>query len=37
VVGLLAEHDHFAAAWVLCAALVLLAAATVSLTRRTSG
>jgi hypothetical protein len=33
-VGLLAEHDHFAAAWALCAGLALAAAATIALTRR---
>jgi MFS family permease len=37
VIGLLAEHDHFAAAWMLCAGLVLLAAATVALVLRSSG
>jgi MFS family permease len=34
IVGLLAEHDHFAAAWSLCAGLALAAAATIALTRR---
>jgi MFS family permease len=34
LVGLLAEHDHFAAAWSLCAGLALAAAATIALTRR---
>jgi MFS family permease len=34
LVGLLAEHDHFAAAWSLCAGLALAAAATIGLTRR---
>jgi MFS family permease len=34
LVGLLAEHDHFAAAWSLCAVLALAAAATIALTRR---
>jgi MFS family permease len=37
VVGLLAEHEAFTAAWVLCAALALSAAATIALARRTSG
>lgn len=34
LVGLLAEHDHFAAAWSLCAGLALAAGATIALTRR---
>jgi MFS family permease len=34
LVGLLAEHDHFAAAWSLCAGLALAAAGTIALTRR---
>jgi len=34
LVGLLAEHDHFAAAWAMCAGLALAAAATIALTRR---
>ena len=34
LVGLLAEHDHFTAAWSLCAGLALAAAATIALTRR---
>ena len=34
LVGLLAEHDHFAAAWSLCAGLALASAATIALTRR---
>ncbi len=34
LVGLLAEHHHFAAAWSLCAGLALAAAATIALTRR---
>ncbi|MGA9370818.1 MAG: MFS transporter, partial [Solirubrobacterales bacterium] len=34
LVGLLAEHEHFAAAWSLCAGLALAAAATITLTRR---
>jgi MFS family permease len=34
LVGLLAEHDHFAAAWSLCAGLALAAALTIALTRR---
>ena len=34
LVGLLAEHEHFAAAWSLCAGLALAAAATIALTRR---
>ncbi len=34
LVGLLAEHDHFAAAWSLCAGLALAAAVTIALTRR---
>jgi MFS family permease len=34
LVGLLAEHDHFAAAWSLCAGLALGAATTIGLTRR---
>lgn len=37
LVGLLAEHGSFAAAWVTCAGFALLAAATVALARRTSG
>jgi MFS family permease len=37
LVGLLAEHGSFAAAWVACAGFALLAAATVALARRTSG
>jgi MFS family permease len=44
LVGLLAEHDHFAAAWSMCAGLALAAAATILLTqwferaaRRTAG
>jgi predicted MFS family arabinose efflux permease len=34
LVGLLAEHEHFAAAWSLCAGLALAAALTIALTRR---
>jgi MFS family permease len=34
LVGLLAEHDHFTAAWSLCAGLALAASATIALTRR---
>jgi MFS family permease len=34
LVGLLAEHDHFTAAWSLCAGLALAAAATIALTQR---
>ncbi len=34
LVGLLAEHDHFAAAWSLCAGLALAAAGTIALTGR---
>jgi MFS family permease len=34
LVGLLAEHDHFAAAWSLCAGLALAAAGTIAWTRR---
>jgi cyanate permease len=34
LVGLLAEHDHFAAAWSLCAGLALAASVTIALTRR---
>jgi MFS family permease len=34
LVGLLAEHEHFAAAWSVCAGLALAAAATIALTRR---
>src|SRR4029453_10024885 len=34
LVGLLAEHDHFAAAWALCAGLPLASAATIAFTRR---
>jgi MFS family permease len=34
LVGLLAEHEHFTAAWSLCAGLALAAAATIALTRR---
>jgi MFS family permease len=34
VVGLLAEHDAFAGAWVVCASFALLAAATIAVTRR---
>jgi predicted MFS family arabinose efflux permease len=34
LVGLLAEHDHFAAAWSMCAGLALAAAATILLTQR---
>lgn len=34
LVGLLAEHDHFAAAWSLCAGLALAAALTIALTGR---
>jgi hypothetical protein len=34
LVGLLAEHDHFAAAWSLCAGLALASAGTIALTRR---
>ncbi|HKH23705.1 MAG TPA: MFS transporter [Solirubrobacterales bacterium] len=34
LVGLLAEHDHFTAAWSLCAGLALAAAVTIALTRR---
>ena len=34
LVGLLAEHEHFAAAWSLCAGLALAAATTIALTRR---
>jgi MFS family permease len=33
-VGLLAEHDHFATAWLVCAACALLAAATIAAVRR---
>jgi MFS family permease len=34
LVGLLAEHDHFAAAWSLCAGLALAAAGTIAWTHR---
>ena len=34
IVGLLAEHDAFSAAWVVCAGFALLAAATTWATRR---
>jgi MFS family permease len=34
LVGLLAEHEHFAAAWSLCAGLALAAAVTIALTGR---
>jgi len=34
IVGLLAEHELFTAAWITCAALALLAAATLVATRR---
>jgi MFS family permease len=34
LVGLLAEHGHFAAAWSMCAGLALAAAGTIALTRR---
>jgi MFS family permease len=34
VVGLLAEHDAFTAAWIVCASLALLASATITATRR---
>jgi MFS family permease len=37
LVGLLAEHDAFAAAWALCACFALLAAATITLARRATG
>jgi hypothetical protein len=37
LVGLLAEHDHFTAGWVLCAGLALGATATVALTDRATG
>jgi len=36
IVGLLAEHDHFSAAWVVCAGFALLAAATTLATRRSA-
>jgi MFS family permease len=35
--GLLAEHGHFAAVWMLCGAFLLLAALTVAATRRVGG
>ena len=35
VVGLLARADHFTAAWIMCSAFALLAAATIVATRRT--
>ena len=34
VVGLLAEHDHFSAAWCVCSAFALLSAGTILATRR---
>ena len=34
VVGLLAEHDHFSAAWCVCSAFALLSAGTIVATRR---
>jgi predicted MFS family arabinose efflux permease len=37
LVGLLAEHDAFTAAWLLCGALALGAAALIELIRRRSG
>ena len=37
LVGLLAEHDAFGAAWAMCAGFALLAAATIALSRRASG
>jgi MFS family permease len=37
LVGLLAEHDAFAAAWAMCACFALLAAATITLARRATG
>jgi MFS family permease len=36
IVGLLAEHDRFSAAWVVCAGFALLAAATTWATRRSA-
>jgi MFS family permease len=34
VVGLLAEHDHFSAAWCVCSCFALLSAGTIVATRR---